>query len=89
MCKHSDELATVMERMTDKYGDALESDYALSQAKIGLPCAAKFDEDGCWYRAEIVSMEGDNCEVMFVDYGNREWHTKDKVGMGSLIRKKQ
>ncbi|XP_054290967.1 RING finger protein 17-like isoform X2 [Macrosteles quadrilineatus] len=38
---------------------------------IGLPVAAKFEEDDCWYRAIIIDTpEARNVQVKFVDYGN-------------------
>ncbi|XP_037035912.1 maternal protein tudor-like [Bradysia coprophila] len=60
--------------------DALEkvSDYLLDVSKLdvvkdikeGVVCAAKYSEDGLWYRAKILSRNADTTEVFFVDYGN-------------------
>ena len=39
----------------------------------GLPCLAKFSEDGEWYRAKIIKgSEDDEIVAHFVDYGNSE-----------------
>ncbi|XP_017761897.1 PREDICTED: maternal protein tudor [Eufriesea mexicana] len=43
---------------------------SLTQMKIGLPCAALYDNQ--WYRAQILSINGDNIKVLYVDYGNEE-----------------
>lgn len=44
----------------------------LSELKPGLPCCALFQTDGQWYRAEILSIEGQSIQVRYVDYGNEE-----------------
>lgn len=36
----------------------------------GSPCVALFPEDNCWYRAEVIKIDGDELSVLFVDYGN-------------------
>nr|QBI71280.1 ebna2 binding protein P100 [Orthoderella ornata] len=38
----------------------------------GELCAAKFSEDGEWYRARVEKVSGNNVSVFYVDYGNRE-----------------
>ncbi|XP_045158547.2 uncharacterized protein LOC123524421 isoform X3 [Mercenaria mercenaria] len=47
--------------------------------KVGEACCAKFSDDGCWYRAKIVKIDGNNCSVEFVDYGNLEATTFDNI----------
>ncbi|KOC69222.1 Maternal protein tudor [Habropoda laboriosa] len=42
----------------------------LAQLKIGLPCAALYDNQ--WYRAQILAINADNIKVLYVDYGNEE-----------------
>ncbi|CAI9726720.1 Hypothetical predicted protein [Octopus vulgaris] len=41
---------------------------------VGLPCLAKYSEDGALYRAEVVSVNvaSSSVEVIFCDYGNIE-----------------
>lgn len=42
--------------------------------------AAKFSFNKQWYRAEIISTpENDQCEIFFVDYGDREVVNLDSV----------
>ncbi|XP_060129819.1 RING finger protein 17 isoform X3 [Zootoca vivipara] len=37
----------------------------------GQPCIAKFEEDGVWYRAQVVGLPGhQEVEVKYVDFGN-------------------
>ncbi|XP_015430080.1 PREDICTED: maternal protein tudor [Dufourea novaeangliae] len=43
---------------------------SLSQLKIGLPCAALYDNQ--WYRAQVLGVNMDNVKVLYVDYGNEE-----------------
>ncbi|XP_060822618.1 maternal protein tudor-like isoform X2 [Bombus pascuorum] len=43
---------------------------SLAELKIGLPCAALYDNQ--WYRAQILNVNGENIRVLYVDYGNEE-----------------
>ncbi|KAK0131889.1 Tudor domain-containing protein 6 [Merluccius polli] len=36
----------------------------------GSPCIALFTDDKHWYRAEVISIDGDKLSAHFVDYGN-------------------
>ena len=36
----------------------------------GDECIAKWEEDGCWYRAVFEGVEGDTAVVTFIQYGN-------------------
>jgi hypothetical protein len=38
--------------------------------KKGKECAAKYHDDGTWYRAKVTEVTGKRVEVEFVDYGN-------------------
>ncbi|CAG0887351.1 unnamed protein product, partial [Darwinula stevensoni] len=40
--------------------------------KRGDICAAKYDADGCWYRARVEKVLGKEAHILFIDYGNRE-----------------
>ena len=61
---------TVIER-TDEYvvSGAAEVPAACS---VGDLCLALFHEDNGWYRAKVVSVEGQSVTVFFIDYGNTE-----------------
>ena len=54
-------------------------------AKPGLICAAKYQEDDLWYRAEILDTLQPTCvQVKYTDFGNREWLNCERLGCGSL-----
>lgn len=42
-------------------------------------CIAQYSEDNAWYRAMVVSCDGDVVKVYFVDYGNSGEADKDKL----------
>ncbi len=41
-----------------------------SLPKVGALCCARFSVDGQWYRAEVIAVKQDYCDVLFIDYGN-------------------
>ena len=43
---------------------------------IDYICVAKFSVGNRWYRAEIVNINEKECEVFYVDHGDREWVNK-------------
>ena len=53
----------------------------LSQLKEGLPCLGKFTDDDKWYRACIIEYNDDSVHVRYVDYGNSEWVSCDRLGV--------
>ncbi|XP_076751739.1 protein tudor [Xylocopa sonorina] len=61
----------------------------LAQLKIGLPCAALYDNQ--WYRAQILGINADNIKVLYVDYGNEETVTLMSLRMicDDLVKKLQ
>ncbi|XP_050460512.1 maternal protein tudor-like isoform X2 [Cataglyphis hispanica] len=58
-----------LEVMSDRLRDA-ESFLALNNLDIGTICAARYPEDGCWYRAKIIARCKTGTEVLYMDYGN-------------------
>lgn len=58
-----------LEVMSDRLRDA-ESFLALNNLDIGTICAARYPEDGCWYRAKIIARCETGTEVLYMDYGN-------------------
>ncbi|CAF4926518.1 unnamed protein product [Pieris macdunnoughi] len=42
----------------------------LESKEEGLLCAAKYPEDGAWYRAQVIVDGSEGTEVLFMDYGN-------------------
>ncbi|XP_049949115.1 uncharacterized protein LOC126457111 isoform X1 [Schistocerca serialis cubense] len=50
----------------------------LENPDIGMPCCAEYT-DKRWYRAIIVSVQGNQVQIQYVDYGNIETVAKDRV----------
>ncbi|CAD1478887.1 unnamed protein product, partial [Heterotrigona itama] len=74
-------LDKLVSEMTTYYDD--EENYEIHKLKnitIGQMVAARFSFNKQWYRAEIISTpENDQCEIFFVDYGDREVVNLDSV----------
>lgn len=51
----------------------------LLNVERGVICAALFSEDGCYYRARVLSKQSEDIEVMFVDFGNTSLTTDVRV----------
>ncbi|XP_071555768.1 protein tudor isoform X1 [Temnothorax nylanderi] len=60
-----------LEVMSDRLRDA-DSFLTLKTLDVGTVCAARYPEDGDWYRAKIIALceEGTGAEVLYMDYGN-------------------
>ena len=56
----------------DVYSGMSQRDEVLFSLDTGVFCVAKFSEDGVWYRARIMSLDGGTVRVRFVDYGNED-----------------
>ncbi|KAK0163339.1 hypothetical protein PV327_007031 [Microctonus hyperodae] len=78
LCPDNEELNTVMTKIAEIYatGGTVLSE---SDAKIGNGCIAQYSEDSTWYRAVIQSVESTGAIVRFIDYGNTELVTFDKI----------
>ena len=51
----------------------------LSSPSPGDPCCAQFSEDGCWYRAIVISTMPNGVTVLYIDYGNSETVPASKI----------
>lgn len=63
---------------------SVESQPKLKNIKLGTPCICLYSGDGLWYRAQIYNIDGLDCDyaiVFFVDFGNIESVTVDKIRM--------
>lgn len=58
-----------LEVMSDRLRDA-ESFLTLNSLDVGTVCAARYPEDGYWYRAKIIAHCEEGTEVLYMDYGN-------------------
>ena len=73
LSRESDALNNMMTELEEYYGSQPPEQDSLVSLAAGLPCAAKYSVDGCWYRAALQSLQGPTqAKVMFVDYGNAE-----------------
>ena len=61
----------VTEQMTEVMEESLES---VAEPFPGTYCLVRFSRDRCWYRSRVEQLSNDKkAEVLFVDYGNKEW----------------
>lgn len=60
---------TELQVMEDAMVDA-ENFPELQHKEEGVICAAKYPEDGAWYRAQVIVDGSEGTEVLFMDYGN-------------------
>ena len=58
--------------VNDFYSKVFDYEHKLSRPQVGNFCAAKFSEDGLWYRARVVKVITAKVEVLYIDYGNSE-----------------
>ncbi|XP_012134855.1 tudor and KH domain containing protein papi isoform X2 [Megachile rotundata] len=74
-------LDKLVSEMTEYYSDEQNQEiHALKNVTLGQIVAAKFSFDEQWYRAEVTSTPEDGqCEVCFLDYGDREVVQLDSI----------
>ncbi|XP_063535748.1 maternal protein tudor-like isoform X2 [Cydia strobilella] len=60
---------TELQAMEAAMEDA-ESLPELAAREEGVLCAARYPEDGAWYRAQVIVDGSEGTEVLFMDYGN-------------------
>ncbi|XP_051909555.1 tudor domain-containing 6 [Hippocampus zosterae] len=66
--------SVALDRITESLSQignaAYNTSVGVSALSPGTPCIAFFAEDQVWCRAEVLSKDGDELSVLFVDYGN-------------------
>ncbi|XP_077292792.1 tudor domain containing protein [Arctopsyche grandis] len=67
--KNSDIIYTLLDSIFDFYNEGGGTN--LTSPEIDEICAAQA-RDGNWYRAKIIEVLSNECEVLFIDYGNKE-----------------
>ena len=73
LSRENDELFAMMDILEEYYGSQPPGKDSLISLVAGVPCAAKYSVDGCWYRAALQALQGPTqAKVSFVDYGNME-----------------
>lgn len=79
LTKTADSLVDVMDKMYNYYDSLKGTQDAVSNPQVGVYCAAKFSEDDGWYRAMVSTVHGNSVEVFYVDYGNSEVLSLERV----------
>lgn len=46
---------------------------------ISLYNIARFSGDNQWYRAQVISTTSTTAHLLFVDYGDNEWHPIEEL----------
>jgi len=77
--EHTGKLETLVDDMFNWYEALSEDQYKMSRVEPGMICAAKFTDDDSWYRGKIMSVEGEDITVFFLDHGNSEEMTVKSV----------
>ncbi|XP_054285717.1 maternal protein tudor-like isoform X2 [Macrosteles quadrilineatus] len=72
-----EELTQLMDKIATGCDSGDISDTTDVQEKSG--CLAKYSEDDSWYRAVVLEKSFDSVKVLFVDYGNEENVSTDKI----------
>ncbi|XP_077977103.1 RING finger protein 17-like [Glandiceps talaboti] len=66
-------LTSLMHEMQTTFNKDRGDVWQILLPQIGMICAAKYDMDNAWYRAQIIGLPGKRqVEVIYVDYGNTE-----------------
>lgn len=71
LCPLGSQLVQMMDQMRQEFISNSPLPGSYTPRKGGV-CAAKFSEDGEWYRAKIerITNKGEEIHVTFMDYGN-------------------
>ncbi len=72
--------ASLAEDQLAEFSGAISEDYAklgegvlmLRSPSAGDVCCALYSEDENWYRAQIMQVQNNSAQVLFIDYGNTE-----------------
>lgn len=74
--KGLEELTHVMTQYYSSQGSAVE---VLSKVKVGDVCAALFVDDGKWYRSRIMSIQDNEVDVLFLDFGDSQFMSRQDI----------
>ncbi|XP_059144788.1 tudor domain-containing protein 1-like isoform X2 [Physella acuta] len=58
--------------MMKDLNESISSAPAVARPSVGCFAGVKFSVDHVWYRGRVEKMYGDECQVLFIDYGNTE-----------------
>ncbi|XP_070605861.1 RING finger protein 17 isoform X2 [Erythrolamprus reginae] len=71
MLEQGPEFAAFLKKVEEVYENEAGPDLQILCPTLGQPCVAKFEDDGVWYRAQVIGLPGhQEVEVKYVDYGN-------------------
>ena len=70
-------LESLVENMTQYYSDI--KDGCHGEVRVGGIYASPFDHDSSWYRVQVTSVSGDECELLYIDYGDYGTMDKNKL----------
>ena len=70
--EHKSGLNQLFNSMFDFFNNLSEDEMTLKCPEVGSFCVVYGEEEESWYRAKVVSMNGDKCTAYFVDQGNME-----------------
>ena len=73
------ELDTLMNDIDGFYSKLKATDMCITTPVVGQYCCAKFTEDNFWYRAIIEELDGNYFGVFYIDYGNKELLTIERI----------
>lgn len=82
--KPNEKLEKRLLKFSKEIQSLVESQPQIKNIKLGMPCICHYSGDGLWYRAQIYNIDGLDCDyaiVFFVDFGNIEPVTVDKIRM--------
>nr|XP_002737010.2 PREDICTED: uncharacterized protein LOC100376221 [Saccoglossus kowalevskii] len=75
----SDQFNALMDNLESYYAKLGDSEGILTQTTVGKQCVAQYSVDNGWYRAVIVARQPGKMKAFFIDYGNTELITANKV----------
>ncbi|KAM6448641.1 RING finger protein 17 isoform 3-T5 [Liasis olivaceus] len=65
------EFAAFLSKVEEVYKNEVGFSLEILCPTQGQPCVAKFEDDGVWYRAQVIGLPGhQEVEVKYVDFGN-------------------
>ncbi len=78
LARDEETIDSITTRLAQLYGEEGNSSHPLKAPPLtGDVLCAQFSEDHQWYRALVVETSEDQCEVVYLDFGNSETVTAD------------
>ena len=77
--RNGPKLENLMMEVGRHYSKLGANEELLLSPSPGDPCCAQFSEDGCWYRAVVLSTASKGVTVLYIDYGNSETVPSSKI----------